>query len=74
LQQTSLDNLDLQIIQLLARDSRTPYKDIASAVGITPNAAKERVNKMISNSVIERFAVCINPVIFGYERECIFNT
>ena len=73
MQQTSLDNIDLQIIRLLAKDSRTPYKDIASAVGITSNAAKERVNKMISNDVIERFAVRINPVIFGYERECILT-
>jgi DNA-binding Lrp family transcriptional regulator len=28
---------------------------------------------MISNGVIERFAVHINPVIFGYERECILT-
>ena len=66
-----VDNIDLQIIRLLARDSRTPYKNIASAVGITPSAAKKRINKMISNGVIRSFAVVINPVIFGYEKECI---
>jgi len=54
---------------LLARDSRTPYKGIASAVGITSNAAKERINKMVSNGVIETFAVRINPAIFGYESK-----
>ena len=73
MQQTRLDDIDLRIIRLLARDSRAPYKDIASAVGISSNAAKERINKMISNGVIERFAVRINPVIFGYERECILT-
>jgi DNA-binding Lrp family transcriptional regulator len=73
LQQARLDDIDLQIIRLLARDSRTPYKDIASAVGISSNAAKERINKMVSNGVIERFALRINPVIFGYERECILT-
>jgi DNA-binding Lrp family transcriptional regulator len=71
LQQTRLDNSDLQIIRLLARDSRTPYRNIASAVGITSNAAKERINKMVSNGVIRSFVVRINPVIFGYEKECI---
>ena len=56
---------------MLARDSRAPYKDIASTVGISSNAVKGRINKMVSNGAIERFAVRINPVIFGYERECI---
>ncbi|HZA69097.1 MAG TPA: winged helix-turn-helix transcriptional regulator [Nitrososphaeraceae archaeon] len=69
--QTGLDNIDLQIIRLLARDSRTPYRNIASAVGITPSAAKERINKMVSNGVIQNFIVLINPVIFGYEKLCI---
>lgn len=69
--QTRLDNIDLQIIRLLARDSRTPYRNIASAVGITPSAAKERINKMVSNGIIQNFIVLINPVIFGYEKLCI---
>ena len=69
--QTRLDNIDLQIIRLLARDSRTPYRNIASTVGITPSAAKERINKMVSNGVIQNFIVLINPVIFGYEKLCI---
>ena len=71
MQQTRLDNIDLHIIRLLARYSRTSYSNIASSVGITSNAAKERINKMVSNGVIQRFVVLINPVIFGYEKECI---
>jgi len=71
LQQTRLDNIDLQIIRLLARDSRTHYRNIASAVGITPSAAKERINKSVSNGVIQRFVAHINPATFGYEKLCI---
>ena len=73
MQQTRLDDIDLQIIRLLARDSRAPYKDISSAVGISSNAAKERINKMVSNGAIQGFLVRINPVIFGYEKECILT-
>ena len=65
-----VDNIDLQIVRLLARDSRTPYNNIASVVGITPSAAKKRVNKMISNGVIHRFVLVVNPAIFGYEKLC----
>jgi DNA-binding MarR family transcriptional regulator len=48
LQQVRIDGTDLHIIRLLARDSRTPYKSIATEVGITSPAAKERIDKMIS--------------------------
>ena len=71
MQQARVDGTDLQIIRFLARDSRTPYKSIAADVGITQGAAKERINKMLSNGVIQRFVVLINPIIFGYEKLCI---
>ena len=71
LQQTRLDIIDLRIMELLSRDSRTPYRNIASAVGIMPSAAKERINKMVSNGAIRTFVLFVNPVIFGYEKECI---
>ena len=71
LQQTRLDMIDLRIMKLLSRDSRTPYRSIASAVGIMPSAAKERINKMVSNGAIRTFVLFVNPVIFGYEKECI---
>ena len=66
LQGARLDNIDLQIIRLLARDSRTPYRSIAADVGITQGAAKERINKMLSNGIIQTFVVLINPIIFGW--------
>lgn len=58
-------------MRLLARDSRTPYNNIASTVGMTPIAAKKRINRIVSSGVIQSFSVLVNPVIFGYEKECI---
>src|SRR5437867_11168258 len=71
LQQTRLDITNLRIMKLLSRDSRTPYRNIASAVGIMPSAAKARINKMVSNGAIRSFVLFVNPVILGYEKECI---
>ncbi|MGB7678898.1 MAG: AsnC family transcriptional regulator [Nitrososphaeraceae archaeon] len=68
MQQSIVDDIDLQIIRLLARDCRTGYTDIASAVGISTNATKVRTNKMISNGVIQGFRVLVNPATFGYEK------
>jgi DNA-binding Lrp family transcriptional regulator len=71
--ETVLDKIDLKIINSLTGDCRTPYRNIAERVGITPNAVKARVNKMISHGIIQNFVVRINPVIFGYEKECILT-
>jgi DNA-binding Lrp family transcriptional regulator len=72
-EEKSLDKTDLKIMNLLIKDSRIPYRNLASEVGITSNAVKERVSisKMISSGIIRNFVVIINPVIFGYEKECI---
>jgi DNA-binding Lrp family transcriptional regulator len=51
-------------LRLLAKDSRSPYKNVASAIGITPSATKKRVNKMVSNGVIHKFVTLLNPAIF----------
>jgi Lrp/AsnC family transcriptional regulator for asnA, asnC and gidA len=71
--ETVLDKIDLKIINSLIGDCRSPYRNIAERVGITPNAVKTRVNKMISKGIIQNFVVRINPVIFGYEKECILT-
>jgi DNA-binding Lrp family transcriptional regulator len=63
LQQMRVDSIELHIVRLLARGFRTTYKNIAIAVGITPSAAKKRINKMVLNSVIHNFVVVVNPVI-----------
>jgi DNA-binding Lrp family transcriptional regulator len=68
LQQSKVDDIDLQIIGVLARDCRTSYTDIASAVGISTNATKVRTNRMISKGVIKGFRVLLNPATFGYEK------
>jgi Lrp/AsnC family leucine-responsive transcriptional regulator len=65
-----LDNIDLKIIKLLSMNSRTPFKRISSSVCISPNAVKARVAKLTSQKIIQQYVVRVNPIIFGYEKEC----
>jgi DNA-binding Lrp family transcriptional regulator len=66
----SVDKIDLHILSLLYANCRTPYRTIASAVGISGNAVKTRVKKMIGKGIIKKFIVMVNPAIFGYEKQC----
>jgi DNA-binding Lrp family transcriptional regulator len=69
----SVDKIDLHIMSLLYANCRTPYRSIASTVGISANAVKTRVNKMVSKGIIQSFIVMVNPAIFGYEKQCFLT-
>jgi DNA-binding Lrp family transcriptional regulator len=68
-----IDTINLEIIQCLSRDCRASYRDISSVIGITPNAIKGRINKMVCNGIIQSFIVNVNPGLFGYEKECLLT-
>ena len=61
----NLDNIDLKILNMLARDGRLSYRSIGRVIGLTTKSVKSRVDKMLSSGVIDRFLAVINPSIFG---------
>jgi DNA-binding Lrp family transcriptional regulator len=65
-----LDKIDLKIINLLGMDCRRSCRSMALAVDLTPRSVKSRIDKMISNGIIESFILNVNPAIFGYETIC----
>ena len=60
-----MDNIDLKIIRLLTRDSRTPYKNIVSAFGITPSATIQFKKISLLGNVIAYSEELDGSYIFG---------
>ena len=56
-----LDPIDLQILDLLQRNARTPQAEIARVVGLAPSAVLERLRKLESRGVIRGYAAQIDP-------------
>ena len=52
-----MDELDRQILDVLRRDARTPYTEIAETVGTSEGTVRNRVDRMTDEGVIERFTV-----------------
>lgn len=52
-----MDDLDRDIIEILRRDARTPYTEIAEDLGISEGTVRNRVDRLIDDGVIERFTV-----------------
>jgi DNA-binding Lrp family transcriptional regulator len=62
----------MKILNLLARNGRLSYRNLAHSIGLTTKSVKARVDKMISEKVIERFTVMVNPSIIRYKSTCSF--
>ena len=52
-----MDGLDREILDILRRDARTPYTEIAERVGTSEGTIRNRVDALVESGVIERFTV-----------------
>lgn len=52
-----MDNLDREILNVLRRDARTPYTEIAEQVGTSEGTIRNRVERLTEDDIIERFTV-----------------
>ena len=68
-----LDSNDLKIIELLKQDSRASVTSIAEALGLARVTTHDRMVKLKSEGVIQRYTVDIDAKAWGYDlRAFIF--
>ena len=60
-----IDEIDRTILDMLRRDGRAPYADIARRLSVSPATVKRRVERMMEEGTIERFTVVLNPEKVG---------
>ena len=65
-----LDKKDIDILRVLIRDSRSSYRQMGLSIGLSTNAVKARISRLISNDVIRQFFTSINVAAFGYSKLC----
>jgi len=61
------DDLDFQILELLALDSRIPTIDIAKKLNLTAATITTRIKRLIERGVILKFHITINWDLIGYK-------
>jgi DNA-binding Lrp family transcriptional regulator len=55
-----LDDTDRALLRLLLEDGRASYADLAEAVGLSPPAVSDRIDRLSELGVIERFTVDVD--------------
>jgi Lrp/AsnC family leucine-responsive transcriptional regulator len=61
----SLDAVDTAILRVLAKDARTPMRELAQQIGLSAPSTTERVRRLEEAGVIEGYAVRVNPSAIG---------
>ncbi|MEK5476408.1 Lrp/AsnC family transcriptional regulator [Paenibacillus sp. FSL R5-0407] len=60
-----MDSVDLQIIELLKRNSRITSSEISKAIHLSVPSVSERIRKLEEKGMIEQFTIRLNREITG---------
>jgi len=60
-------NSDKKLLDILLQNSRTPYLQIAKALGVSEATIRKKVKRLMRNGVIKKFTIEIDPRKVGYE-------
>ncbi|PTN08118.1 AsnC family transcriptional regulator [Mangrovibacterium marinum] len=63
----NLDQIDLHILDIITKNARIPFKDVAAEVGVSRAAVHQRVNRMIEMNVITGSGYHIDPKKVDYK-------
>ena len=64
---TSLDRIDLAILEALRRNGRITYQALSERVGLSPRPCLERVKRLEQKGVIRGFTALVEPAALGHD-------
>ncbi|UCD13280.1 MAG: AsnC family transcriptional regulator [Thermoplasmatales archaeon] len=62
-----IDNVDYQILCLLARNSRIPSIEIAKKINMTSTTIINRITKLINMGIIQRYSISVDTNKLGFK-------
>lgn len=65
----TLDAIDLHLHDLLQKDGRRGFSELASTIGISESMAKRRVDSLRERRCM-RIVTLLEPYLLGYDEEC----
>src|SRR4029453_3878300 len=60
-----MKEIDSEILKIMREDGRISWRDLGAAVGLTANAAADRVRRLRQAGVITGFAALVDPAAGG---------
>lgn len=64
-----VDDMDEQILGVLAEDARATYAEIGQQVNLSAPAVKRRVDRLVADGVIRGFTTVVDRNVLGWNTE-----
>ena len=61
-----LDDIDKEILNIIQRNGRVPYSEIAKKTGVAEATIRFRIKRLIKKGVIRAFTAILNPAMIGF--------
>lgn len=68
-----VDTIDLSILTILQQDARIPWQMLGERVGLSANAAADRVRRLMKRGVITRFTTVVDQRKLGRSLSAIID-
>ncbi len=68
-----MDELDEKILTILNEDARKSYREIARELNVSLTTVSNRIKRMETDKVIERYIPLINQEKIGYDLTAVIN-
>lgn len=68
---TIIDDLDRQILDIITKNARIPYLEVARVCGVSGAAIHQRVQRLIRVGVIKGSEFIVDPALVGF-KTCAF--
>jgi len=69
----AIDTVDHEILSVLKDDARIPWQMLGERVGLSANAAADRVRRLIRRKIISRFTVTVDQRRLGRSLSAIID-
>ncbi len=66
-----MDDRDREIIDILSKDSRTPFTEIAKKLNVSESTVRKRIRALEDNEVIKKYSILVDPAKIGYNTVAI---
>jgi Lrp/AsnC family transcriptional regulator, leucine-responsive regulatory protein len=68
-----LDKIDREILGIMREDGRIPWQTLGRRVHLSPNAAADRVRRMVRSGVIKGFTTVVDQSRLGRSLEAVID-
>lgn len=68
-----IDEKDRKILEILRKNARTPYTQIAKKIELSEGAVRKRVDALEKKGIIKKYVAIINPKKIGYDSITILG-